>query len=184
MAITNGGFEEGLHGSATGWSFITASSITEYAPFEIVAISIDVGYDSFDWSTALVDEYSGLYVDLTPAVFSIGPGQEDHEDFEDGWGAYTLITTISSETATFGSTYSYESFESGWGDFWADLATAGSTSALFDSGTVAYDAMQWYGAINDSFSPAELTEAEFDNGGLGTDPYETFDAGDWPALTL
>jgi hypothetical protein len=182
MAVTNGSFEDGTGGQATDWTHTTISATEEYAPFD--ATPVDVGYDTFDWYAALISVYEGIYVDIDPAIFESGPGQEPYEDFEEGWGATALILVLSEELAQFGSVpEQFDSFENGWGDFWWDLASAGSTAALFDSGTNPYDQFQWLGALNPDFSPSELDEALFDNG-LGPDPFETFGAGDWPPLVL
>ncbi len=184
MSISNGSFEEGTGGQATDWTHTTISALVEYAPFD--ATPVDVGYDSFDWYDALIPEYEGIYVDIDPAIFESGPGQEPYEDFEEGWGATALITVLSEELAQFGSIpEQFDSFENGWGDFWWDLASAGSVTAIFNGAEpFPFDAFSWFGSLKREFTFLDLDNALFDNGLEPIDPYETFSAGDWPALVL
>jgi hypothetical protein len=200
MTITNGGFELGDGGQATGWTHTTLGQLLEYAPF--AATPVNVGYDSFDWLGDLADEYAGLLVDLDPAIFESGPGQELFEDFEEGWGATGLITTLSQELADFDTTpQDFEDFEEEWGDFiftWGPtLEVSEVTFADFDTTPQDFEDFEddWGltlpQAVKASYpswiSGADLEAATFDNtggGGGAADEYEPFVDTAWPTLTL
>jgi hypothetical protein len=196
VSLTNGSFETGTGGQATGWTHTTTGAVKEYAPF--TATPANVGYDSFDWYAALIDEYEGLLVDIDPAIFESGPGQELYEDFEEEWGAPLLITTLASEAAEFDTTpEDFEDFEDDWGDFWDDLAAAGTIVAEFDTTPEDFEDFEddW-GLVSPQtlktsyptwISGADLTAATFDNtggGGGAADEFEPFDDTAFPTLTL
>jgi hypothetical protein len=197
MTITNGGFEEGSGGVATGWTYSAVGTLINYALFD--ADPVDVGHETFDWLADLIAAYEGLLVDIDPAVFEVGPGQELYEDFEEEWGATSLITTLADEAAQFdtGTPEGFEDFEEEWGDIiwtWGVVLDVSEvTKASFSSylGTVSYDAFNWVSAVNTDFTNwiagAELTAATFDNtggGGGAADEYEPFDDTAFTTLTL
>lgn len=200
MAITNGGFEQGSSGQATGWTHTTLGQLLEYAPF--TATPVNVGYDSFDWLGALQDEYAGLLVDLDPAIFESGPGQELHEDFEEGWGATALITTLAEELADFDTNpQDFEDFEDDWGSFiftWGPTLTPLEVVfAKFDTANESFEDFEddWGlvlpQVVKSAFSNwpygPDLAVATFDNtggGGGAADEFEPFDDTAWPTLTL
>lgn len=200
MSVVNGGFELGDGGQATGWTHATLGQLLEYAPF--TASPVNVGYDSFDWLGEIEAEYDGLLVDLTPAIFESGPGQELYEDFEEAWGATSLISGLTASLALFNPVpQSDEGFEEGWGLFiftWGPTLEFGAdvVPGTFNSGVDLAEAFEdnWgvvpqavKGSYPSWISGADLEVATFDNtggGGGAADEFEPFDDTSWPSLTL
>lgn len=196
MTITNGGFEEGTGGEATGWTYSAVGTLINYALFD--ADPIDVGHETFDWFDDLVAEYEGLLVDIDPAVFEVGPGQELYEDFEEEWGSTSLIGTLTDEAAQFDTSTpeDFEDFEEEWGTIlwtWgptleaSEVTKAEFTTWWFTYEYEAFDFTQLNAEFQLWIAGSELTAATFDNtggGGGAADEYEPFDDTAFPTLTL
>lgn len=186
MPILNGSFEDGTGGNPDDWTYTTSGSVVEFAEFS--DSPHDVAWDSFEVSWAgidLIPYFEGFYVDVKPADFEVGPGQEPYEDYEEEWAGLFLPTLSSSELAVFApSSATFESYEEGWGNFWWTLPAV--EYASFDVTPEDFeDYEDGFGLLpqelKDSFDPGDLEEALFDG---AANAFESYEDPSWPPLVL
>lgn len=132
--------------------------------------------------------YSGYYVDLGLAIFEEGTSQEDHEDFEEGWGTF-LITVFEGVYASFDTTpEEYEDFEDDWGAYWWTLTSIDWLT--FDKSIDPQDFEDFedgFGIgtqeLKLSLGSLDISLAEFETDSVPNE-WESFEDSGWTVLSL
>jgi hypothetical protein len=172
VGVTNGGFEDGTFGAATGWTHTIVGTLEDYAKFGGVNGFGVEDFGIFWTGSEVLTEFVGFYSDIEPAIFSAGPGQEAHDSFEKGWGAILMLELSQTEAMFDAGSNDEDGFEGWW-----TLDLSPSTSlAMFDAGSNDEDGFEGWWTLD--LSPS-TSLAMFDAGANG---YESFEDPGWPAL--